>query len=423
MRILYIVHQFLPECATGTEVVTLGLAKAAQRAGHRVEVLTCSVGDAALWREVTPDGMRHSSVNGIPVHGLPAALVSDPHGFAPGTDAAARQIFDRFLDERPFDLVHVTHSLRMLDAVAAVRARQIPYLVTLTDFFLICHRFSLWRLNGARCSGPAGGTACEAHCVAGPATPEALARRKHVLRGILHEAREVVACSPFVADAFRREEPSLPLRVIGHGIDLLRFAPRAPRRKEEPLVFGMLGTISPEKGASVLARAFAEAKPAGARLELVGPWNGNPEVEREMHALAATSKAIHLAGPVPARDVPATLARFDVLCVPSVVPETFCLALHEGFATGLPALVSDLGNQAAVVGQAGCGRVIPAGDVSAWAEAIGSVAADPAQLESWRSRIPLPMRIEEETFLYGQLYQRCVARSAATPPGLARSAA
>ena len=138
--------------------------------------------------------------------------------------------------------------------------------------------------------------------------------------------------------------------------------------------------------------------------------------------LAAKSASIHLSGPVAAKDVPATLARFDVLCVPSVVPETFCLALHEGFATGLPALVSDLGNQAAVVGQAGCGRVLPAGDVAAWAEAIGRIAADPSELDAWRARIPLPTRIEEETFLYGQLYQRCVEPPAAAHAP-ARSAA
>ena len=40
MKILYVVHQFFPNHITGTERLTLNIAKQIQRMGHEVTVLT-----------------------------------------------------------------------------------------------------------------------------------------------------------------------------------------------------------------------------------------------------------------------------------------------------------------------------------------------------------------------------------------------
>ncbi|MET0295383.1 MAG: hypothetical protein ABW042_10240, partial [Phenylobacterium sp.] len=87
----------------------------------------------------------------------------------------------------------------------------------------------------------------------------------------------------------------------------------------------------------------------------------------------------------------------------------------EGFAAGLPALVSDLGNQGLTVRRHGCGLSLPAGDVEAWAGAITRAAGEPQTLAAWREALPLPTRVEEEGFVYGQLYRAVVAAPAAEP--------
>jgi glycosyltransferase involved in cell wall biosynthesis len=80
--------------------------------------------------------------------------------------------------------------------------------------------------------------------------------------------------------------------------------------------------------------------------------------------------------------------------------------LHEAFAAGLPAIVSDLGHVAEVVRANGCGLVAPATSIPAWSDAIKSVAADRNQLRLWKTKIPFPLRIEEEAFFYDQIYRR-----------------
>jgi len=90
------------------------------------------------------------------------------------------------------------------------------------------------------------------------------------------------------------------------------------------------------------------------------------------------------------------------------VPESFSLVLNEAAAAGVPALVSDLGAPAERVSASESGMVLHAGDVNAWAKALAEVVARPEIINSWRERIPLPLRIEEEAFFYETLYRRIV---------------
>jgi hypothetical protein len=83
--------------------------------------------------------------------------------------------------------------------------------------------------------------------------------------------------------------------------------------------------------------------------------------------------------------------------------------LHGQPATGSTNHAEAAAGRPLVVAAHGCGRVVAAGDVAAWARAIGDIAADPQQLAAWRARVPLPQRIEEEGFLYTELYRAAAA--------------
>lgn len=71
------------------------------------------------------------------------------------------------------------------------------------------------------------------------------------------------------------------------------------------------------------------------------------------------------------------LLRVNVNC--SRGTETSCLALSEGMSAGLPAVVSDYGGNAAMIGESEAGIVYPTGDAKALADAIEAIAKDPAR--------------------------------------------
>ncbi|MDB5467543.1 MAG: glycosyl transferase, group 1 [Phenylobacterium sp.] len=409
MRILYLVHQFMPDFSSGTEQVTLNLARAAQSAGHRVDVFTVSAPHSPGWTE--RDGLRFGVVEGVPVFAL--AHQDDPAvelGFGANTRLEAE--FRRFLESRPaYDVAHVMHAFRLNEAVELLAARHVPYVMTLTDFYSLCFRINLVRLDGGLCDGPRHGEACARHCATPDLEPAAYAERAARTGRLLRRASAVTTVSEYVAWVVRAEHPDLDVRVIPNGVDLLSLGAPAPgpasHTASGKLTFGYLGTVSEAKGAVMLAEAFAAARPTNARLRIVGPCH-EPQSRGRIEALLGRAD-MTLEGPAAAADVGQVLGGFDVLCLPSLVPETFSLALHEGFAVGLPALVADRGAPPLVVAAHGCGRVVTAGDVAAWARAIGDIAADPQQLATWAARVPLPQRIEEEGFLYTELYRAAAA--------------
>jgi len=198
MRILYLVHQFFPEFGSGTERVTLNLARAMQRAGHHVQVLGCAVtpGHLPPARACAIDSAEQGLVEGVAVtmlaHGrLPARADT---GF--DVDEALTAQVEAWLRSERFDLVHVMHSMRMGSAIAAATRAGLPLLLTLTDFFPACVRINLVDLEGRACAGPEQGTACARKCL-GPAwsTPALQARYQHA-RSILERAdgRPVLLC-------------------------------------------------------------------------------------------------------------------------------------------------------------------------------------------------------------------------------------
>jgi glycosyltransferase involved in cell wall biosynthesis len=230
-----------------------------------------------------------------------------------------------------------------------------------------------------------------------------LLERRDRMTEVLNGAAAVVACSDYVAGIFRAEYPHITIRVLPHGIDLLRFAPLPKAELNSEIVFGYIGTLSEMKGVHVLVEAFARASPGRARLQLVGP--SDDDFVKRLQEVSPGQTAITIHPAIVARDVPAMLGSFDLLCLPSQVPETYSLAVHEGFAAGLPALVSDLGYPALVVKQHECGSAVAPRDTDAWARAIAQVAEDPSLLVEWRQRIPLPTRVEEEGFNYSRIYR------------------
>ncbi|MET0294002.1 MAG: glycosyltransferase, partial [Phenylobacterium sp.] len=242
MRILFLAHQFMPEFSAGTERVTLNLARAAQAEGHHVEVFTTSQMTGGDWKR-QPNGLRSTLVEGVPVFAVPPEPASplEDLGFRPRPQV--RRLMESFLDSRPkFHLAHVMHAMRLADAVGALRARRLRYVVTLTDFFTICHRINLIRLDGGACEGPRGGRNCQAFCWANEIAEPEYAARTERLRTLLAGAALRVAVSDFVAERFRAEHPDLGFRVVPNGVDLLRF-PRPRRRAGAgPVTFGYLGT-------------------------------------------------------------------------------------------------------------------------------------------------------------------------------------
>src|SRR5687767_6301789 len=148
MKLLYLLHDFLPEHVGGTEVHTAELARAMARRGHDV-VIACTERDLAR-----PDGtIVERAHEGLRV--LEAAHARE-YSCAEATwvEPAAREVFARILDQERPDVVHVQHFAQWGTGVLRLaRERGIPALVTLHDYHLLCANACLLRADGSLCAG------------------------------------------------------------------------------------------------------------------------------------------------------------------------------------------------------------------------------------------------------------------------------
>lgn len=416
MRVLFVLHQFFPEFHGGTERVTLNLARMAQRAGHLVHILACTVEPekCAAWETDRPiPGAYSAMYQGLAVTWLPRSALPATGDIGPDVDEELANQLAEWMRAERFDVAHVMHTMRMGSAVLALQRAAIPYVLTLTDFFLPCARINQIDSNGQLCAGPDGGRQCAKNCLVPPWTSTAYANRFAQTQAIFKAAGARVAPSHYVAERFRQTYPDQDagVQVIPHGIDFMAMAASmgSSERLPEPgtgleLVF--IGSIVPQKGLDVLLKALAMQPELSVKLTVIGGFYGNPAYQQHIHKLVEADPRVTLMGTQKPEQVFKTLAQADLLCLPSVVPESYSLVFHESAVAGVPALVSDLGAPPQHVQAHQCGRVVAAGDPAAWAQAIEELVNGPEILQAWKKRLFLPLRLEEEAFFYNVLYQR-----------------
>ena len=206
MRILFVLHQFYPEFSSGTERVTLNLARAAQRAGHYVHVLACAVdsgkthgSDAAYLV-----GAKAIVYEGVPVTLIPRDLLPVTSDYSLEVSTELVQPIAAWMKQARFDVAHVMHTMRMSTAVLAAQQCGLPYLLTLTDFFLACARINLVTLDNQVCPGPDQARKCGKDCLTAPWDRDSLAERYQAGREILSGAGARVAPSGFVAARYNQ---------------------------------------------------------------------------------------------------------------------------------------------------------------------------------------------------------------------------
>jgi glycosyltransferase involved in cell wall biosynthesis len=154
----------------------------------------------------------------------------------------------------------------------------------------------------------------------------------------------------------------------------------APDRAElglpaDAVVVGFTGNMRPVKGADVLLRAARRLQP---RPDLHFLLIGEIRDARIRRLAAAPEMAsvLHLPG---FRKDAAALARLcDVAVMPSVKREGLPRAVIEAMAQGVPAVVTDVGGMPELVEHGVSGLVVPPRDDAALAEALRTLADDPA---------------------------------------------
>lgn len=412
MEILHIVHQYLPEEVGGTELYTHWLTSAQARRGHRVTVF-CR-------RSEEGKGLDHRTEDGVDVWSTWNQPLNPVRRFgATWGDAFIAEAFDEVLGDLDADIVHVEHLMGLPVAlINTIRRRQIPYVVTLWDFWWWCANAQLLtNYSEELCDGPRGYVNC-ARCAlaragspwlspALPATAVLLAWRNRLLHGVVANAARLIAPTPFVRDWYADHgAPTEGMVVAEPALESRAVTAERNREPGGALRCAYVGGLSRQKGVHVLVEAF-DGLEGDAELWIAGDETFDPEYTACLRAEASSN--VRFLGKLSRADVWNTLAKVDVVAVPSLWYETFSFIVSEAFVAGVPVIASRLGPLADRVGHLVDGLLVSPGDVTAWRSAFERVIHEPGLLERLTANVCPPLTLEEHATEMGGLYRAVLA--------------
>ncbi len=425
-----IANGYPPWQAAGTEISTAAVATSLAGAGHDVTVACAGHWD----RGPRPlNGVETSERDGVSVVRLHLNWRRGPDPNRrlfdnPLTGTAIGELIDRLAP----DVVHVTSCYTLSASVLrAARARNLPLVVTLTDYWFVCPRVTLLRSDGTCCSGRTTASECLV-CMLSDAPAYARLRDRlpagHVrllakaarhprlssLPGLRGRALDFEARKPLLlelltaADVILAPTRSLAARYLEAGLareirlwpfghDLGWAARVERRRRTNAFVFGYVGRIAEEKGVHVLVEAASRLAglAPGAVVEIWGDPAQEGGYTARCMALPAGGVPVRFRGPFGRDRLAEVYGQIDVLVVPSIWDENSPLVVHEAFAAGVPVIASDVGGLREVVPDGTAGLLFPPGDAGALAEAMARIARDTALFAGLRSGVE-PVRSADE---------------------------
>lgn len=215
----------------------------------------------------------------------------------------------------------------------------------------------------------------------GPDESTTLKRRRVLTRRVLlNRIHKTIVPSKTLSEIarqrFRVKESKV--QYIANGVDIERFRPgnktearRSLGLDQTRILFGFVGQLRPEKNLPLLLKAFAAATLPSAALLLLGEGESESLLRKLVRDLNIEDR-VTLTGLI--KDPAPYLQAFDVFAMSSVT-EQMPISLLEAMACALPAVCTDVGDTADILGGT-ANLVIAPGRVPEYAAALQRLAAD-----------------------------------------------
>ncbi len=371
MRVLMLSELYPPHIG-GSEQYVQNLSRELVARGHEVSVATVAS---------TADGPSVTDEAGIRVHRVASTTqrasqnaTGRPY-LPPFPDPHVVSALGRIVgDERP-DVVHA-HNW-MIDSFLPLKDEFDARLVmTLHDYSVVCAKRSLL-YRGRPCSGP-GFSKC-LHCASrnyGTARGMAITLGNWTVSPWRGRSVDMfVPVSTYVATGNELVSRGLPHTVVPNFVPddvALAADPAHPALTALPVepYWLYVGALSYHKGVRVLLDAYA-------RLSNVPPLvvvgRDAPDAPRDFPANVTVIKDL------PHDAVMAAWSRASLGIVPSLFPDPCPTVAMEAMAACVPVVASRIGGLPDIVADGVSGVLVPAGDASALAAALRSIADDPAE--------------------------------------------
>ena len=408
MRILLAIHQYFPEHIGGTEVYTHGIAVRLKNLSYDVAVVTYIESPSAdpgdfKTEEIFFEGIRIYRISyNLSVDTYPARAEYD-NSFTGKHFADILQTF------KP-DLVHFTHLMKLSGStMEACAVAGIPFMVTLTDFWIICPRHTLLKWDDTLCSGPEHRTYCikcihKTHGFFPPVVMKipdpllgavtnagcrlikkasnlfwkdsyALFHRNDYLRKQILKAKHIICLSEFQKKFLEiNEYLGDKIMVLRHGIDTSGYSPEKNEISGETITMLMVTSIVRHKGVHIAVEALMKSANQNLKLVIYGNITGQDPYVSGILKTAKQDPRIMFKGTVSQDLIGDIFKKADVFLMPVIWYENEPLVVKAAVYTGIPVMASRIGSLPELINDGQNGWLLPPGDIPAWSEAFDNLS-------------------------------------------------
>ncbi|MEE9394040.1 MAG: glycosyltransferase [Planctomycetota bacterium] len=435
MKILYVTSAFPPESFGGTELHAFYLAREISKT-HEVAIFS-RVGDLDR-----PDyELSRGEYAGLPLYTLNYNF-SDASSFEwiyknARIDAAFAELMNEF---QP-DLVHVHHltclSTGMIDQV---KDQDRALCMTLHDFWMVCPRGQridpelsicevidrkkcesclarLWPHHFPGVSTALKTTAGFSSLIDEPAPPQLAAWDSHIAR-VLNRCDLLLTPTEFHRSKML-EFPLDPDRVeaLPHGLDCdLLSAHKDP--EHAPTRIGFIGSVIPSKGVHLIVEAMNRLNRSELSLDIYGaapPFHGDTEYLQRMESSVKDGVRVEFHGPYQQGELPLILKGIDILVVPSLWWESFCLTIREGLLAGCAVVAANHGPMAEALDFGETGLLFEPGNSDDLRRQLERLLDEPGLYRGHINRGAVVKTIAQNAREMNEVYRRTLAAAGKDP--------
>lgn len=429
LRVLLVIHGYPPRYNAGSELYTQQLAHGLAAAGHGVTVFARAEDpgrpDFELTKESDPQDANIS-----------VWIVNHARSAASVISNELESAFAKVLDSVRPEVVHIGHLSHLsLGLPAIAKARGIPVVFTIHDFWLMCPRgqFLHWGLTPSEpwqlCSGQDDAkcaTTCFNRYHIGDGGPEDTQYWTNwISRRMSHTRDASRAVDLFIAPSrhvMKRHVEDFGLaadrvKYLDYGFDRERCRGKN-RIPNDPFVFAYVGRHHPSKGLPQLLRAFEKTK-GNAKLLIWGFSSGEvtKALKEEAARLPHRSNDIQWMGPFIHEQLGTqVLDNCHAIVVPSIWEENSPLVIHEAQEHRTPVITAKIGGMSEYVKDGHNGLLFAHRDEGDLTRALQSAIDDPGRmaklgaagyLHAADGRIP---SVEDHVTQIAQWYRELLSR-------------
>jgi nucleoside-diphosphate-sugar epimerase/glycosyltransferase involved in cell wall biosynthesis/MoaA/NifB/PqqE/SkfB family radical SAM enzyme len=400
MKVLKVIHGYPPYYMAGSEVYSYNLTKGLAARGYEVGVFTRTE------NPFVPEYSKFYSIeNGVLIERVnnPATEYLFTDKYLNGNiDAAFEEFLGRF---RP-DIVHIGHLSHLSTNIPKIcKARSLPVVMTIHDFWMFCFRGQLINVRGSICPGPSQErcTECIRSRMKQYTSESDYPNYRRQLDSAISCIDRFIAPSEHVR-SFYISCGVPPEKVVHHryGFDKSLIVPRKRHYEKDSVPnFGFLGRIIAVKGIHCMIRAFEETE-SDSKLLIYG------DAGKYKSYLKSPDERIVLEGPYHNDDINRVLDTFDVLVAPSTWYEVSPLVIQEAFMAGIPVITSDIGGMKELVKDGVNGFTVKPNDTEGLRAVMQRIMDDPRILNGLQANGDEVVSMEEHIDRVAEIYREAL---------------